>query len=144
MNQISQAPVRTRTIGMIILTLLLAAQGLMGVAAIIQSYVSASNSGVSFSTVYSALSGGFDIIVVSTVIPLVLALVYLLVQRWTFWLILLAELTALLLGVVAITIHDLDWYTTPVWVVLPVLILVYMFADRQVRASRRRRAAPGR
>ena len=143
MNQVSQAPVRPRTIGMLLLTLLLAIQGLVGVAALVQTAVSASSSGVDFSSLMSdnTLRTGFLTIVIAAVISLVLALAYWLVQRWTFWLVFLAELVALFIGVIAITANLLDWYTIPVFVILPVLILVYMFADRRVRTSRKRVAS---
>ena len=140
MNQISQVPLRSRTAGMLILTLLLAIQGLVGVAAIVQTVVSASNSGVNFATLMSdpTLRSGFYLIMIAAAVSLILALAYWLVRRWTFWLILLAELAALFLGIIYITSNLLDWYSIPVFVVLPVLILVYMFADRNVRRSRKR------
>lgn len=140
MNQVTQVPARPRTTGILILTLLLAVQGLVGVAAIIQSLVSLSSHGIGLGTAFndSTFITGFIFIAIAAVVSLVLALAYWLIQRWTFWLIMLAEIVALLLGVVAITGNLLDWYTIPVFVVLPVLILVWMFADRSVRASRKR------
>lgn len=140
MNQVSQAPVRSRTLGVLILALLLAVQGLVGVAAIVQTYVSASTSGVDFGSLFSdsMFRTGFFTIVIAAVISLVLALAYWLVRRWTLWLIFLAECVALFFGVIAITGNLLDWYSIPVFVALPALILVYMFADRNVRASRKR------
>lgn len=139
MHQVSQAPVRSRTRGMLLLTLLLALQGLLGVAAIVQTVVSASTSGIDFASLFndSTFRTGFFTIVIAAVISLVLALAYWLVRRWTFWLIFLAECVALFFGVIAITSNLLDWYIIPVFAVLPVLILVYMFADRGVRTSRK-------
>ena len=140
MNQVSQAPIRSRTRGMLMLALLLAVQGLLGVAAIVQIYVSASTSGIDFGSLFSdsTFRIGFFTIVIAAIISLVMALAYWLVQRWTFWLILLAECVALFFGVIAITGNLLDWYIIPVFVALPALILVYMFADRGVRTSRKR------
>ena len=140
MNQISQAPVRPRTIGMLLLALLLVMQGLVGVAALVQTLVAASKAGVDFATLMSdaTLRTGFFTIVIAAAISLVLALAYWLVRRWTFWLIFLAELAALFLGIIYITSNLLDWYSIPVFVVLPALILVYLFADRNVRTSRKR------
>jgi uncharacterized membrane protein (DUF2068 family) len=143
MYQTSQAPLRSRSAGMLIFTLLLAVQGLVGVAAIVQTVISASNSGIDFATLMSDTNfrTGFFTIVIVAAISLILALAYWLVRRWTFWLILLAQLVALFFGIIAITGNLLDWYTIPVFVVLPVLILVYMFADRGVRRSRKRAIA---
>ena len=140
MNQVSQAPVRPRTIGMLLLALLLAVQGLVGVAALVQTLVAASRAGVDFATLMSdaTLRTGFFTIVIAAAISLVLALAYWLVQRWTFWLILLAELVGIFFGIIYITSNLLDWYSIPVFVVLPALILVDMFADRNVRTSRKR------
>jgi uncharacterized membrane protein (DUF2068 family) len=140
MNQVSQAPIRLRNGGMLILTLLLALQGLLGIAAIVQTVVSASTSGIDFASLFSdsTFRTGFLTIVIAAVISLVLALAYWLVQRWTFWLIFLAECVALFFGVIAITGNLLDWYIIPVFAVLPALILVYMFGDRRVRTSRKR------
>lgn len=140
MHQVSQAPIRSRNLGMLILALLLTIQGLVGVAAIVQTMVLASRSGVDFASLMSdsTFRTGFLTIVIAAVISLVLALAYWLVQHWTFWLVLLVELVALFFGVVAITGNLLDWYIIPVFVVLPALILVYMFADRRVRMSRKR------
>ena len=140
MNQVSQAQVRQRTLGMLLLALLLTIQGLVGVAAIVQTVVSASNSGVSFATLISdpTLRTGFFTIAIAAAISLILALAYWLVRRWTFWLVFLAELVALFFGIIAITGNLLDWYSIPVFVVLPALILIDMFADRNVRTSRKR------
>ena len=140
MNQVSQAQVRPRTIGMLLLALLLTIQGLVGVVAIVQTLVAASRAGVDFATLMSdpTLRTGFYTIAIAAAISLILALAYWLVRRWTFWLVFLAELVALFFGVIAITGNLLDWYSIPVFVVLPALILVDMFADRTVRRSRKR------
>jgi uncharacterized membrane protein (DUF2068 family) len=128
---------------MLILTLLLVVQGLVGVAAIVQTVISASKAGITFATLISdpTLRSGFYLIMIAAALSLILALAYWLVRRWTFWLILLAELVALFFGIIYITSNLLDWYSIPVFVVLPVLILVYMFADRSVRTSRKRAIA---
>lgn len=143
MNQVSQVPVHSRSVGMLLLTLLLAIQGLIGVGAIVQTVVSASNSGVDFASLMSdpTLRTGFYTIAIAAAISLILALAYWLVRRWTFWLILLVELVALFFGIIAITGNLLDWYTIPVFLALPALILIYMFADRNVRLSRKRVAS---
>ena len=62
---------------------------------------------------------------IAAAVSLILALAYWLVRRWTFWLILLAELVALFFGIIYITSNLLDWYSIPVFVALPILILVY-------------------
>jgi uncharacterized membrane protein (DUF2068 family) len=67
-----------------------------------------------------------------------LALAFWFWQRWAFWLTILVEAAYLFFGVIAVTSNLLDWYTIPVEVVLPVVILVYLFADRNVRTSRKR------
>lgn len=140
MHQISQAQVRPRTLGMLLLTLLLVIQGLVGVAALVQTMVSALSSGVAFATLMSdpTLRTGFFTIAIAAALSLILALAYWLVRRWTFWLVFLAELVSLFFGIIAITGNLLDWYSIPVFVVLPALILVDMFADPRVRASRKR------
>src|SRR5258707_15294694 len=81
MSQVSQAPIRLRNGGMLILTLLLVLQGLLGIAAIVQTVFSASTSGIDFASLFcdSTFLTGFLTIVIAAVISVGLGLCFRLV-----------------------------------------------------------------
>jgi len=114
---------RSRPLGITIIAIIL---GIQGVLSIIAGILLLAGSGGAYA--------------VPAIIALVLGVLYLIVawglwtlQPWAFWTTVVLEVITLINGIIALTQHNVA--TGLLYIVLSLIILVYLFADRNVRAA---------
>ncbi len=109
---------RSRPLGITIIAIIMAILGILGI----------------ISGLLSLSTGALAIItLILGILELVLAWGLWTLQTWAFWATVILEILVLLNGIFAFTQHS----TGPgiVAIVVAIIILVYMFADRNVRAA---------
>jgi uncharacterized membrane protein (DUF2068 family) len=114
---------RTRPLGITIIAIIL---GIQGVLSIIAGIILLTGSGGTFA--------------VPALITLILGVLYLILawglwtlQPWAFWATVVLEVIALINGIVALAQHSVG--SGLLNIVLALVILIYLFADRNVRAA---------
>jgi uncharacterized membrane protein (DUF2068 family) len=108
---------RSRPLGITIIAIIMGIQGILGIIAGILSLAS-----------------------VAGIITLILGVLYLVLawglwtlQPWAFWVTVVLEVIALLNGIFALSQHSTG--TGLLNIVIALIILIYLFADRNVRAA---------
>ena len=114
---------RSRPLGITIIAIIL---GIQGVLSIIAGILLLAGSGGAYA--------------VPAIIALVLGVLYLIVawglwtlQPWAFWATVVLEVITLINGIIALTQHSVG--SGLLNIVLSLIILIYLFADRNVRAA---------
>ena len=114
---------RSRPLGITIIAIIL---GIQGVLSIIAGILLLAGSGGAYA--------------VPAIIALVLGVLYLIVawglwtlQPWAFWTTVVLEVITLINGIIALTQHSVG--SGLLNIVLSLIILIYLFADRNVRAA---------
>lgn len=114
---------RTRPLGITIIAIILGIEGILSIIAGIL-----------------LLAGSGGSLVVPGIIALILGVLYLIVawglwtlQPWAFWTTVVLEVITLINGIIALTQHNAG--TGIFYIVISLIILVYLFADRNVRAA---------
>ena len=144
-NAKMEAP-RRRPLGVSIIAVLVAIQGIffliLGILALVAVIVAANSAGT---TVNGYAITGATLSIVAGVLAgvfLVVGLVSLLfawglwtLKRWAFWATVIIEIISLLNSVLAFTQPHANFWSAVVGMIIPIVILVYFFADANVRAA---------
>ena len=144
-NTTMEAP-RRRPRGVSIIAVLVAIQGIffliLGILALVAVIVAATSTGT---TVNGYAITGATVSIVAGVLAgvfLVVGLVSLLLawglwtlKRWAFWATVIIEIISLLNSVLAFTQPHANFWSAAVGMIIPIVILVYFFADANVRAA---------
>ena len=116
---------RSRPLGITIIAIIMAIQGILGIIAGILSLTA---------------SGANPAFAVAGIITLILGVLYLVLawglwtlQPWAFWATVVLEVIALINGIFALSQHNTS--TGLLNIVIALIILIYLFADRNVRAA---------
>ena len=116
---------RSRPLGITIIAVIMGIQGILGIIAGILSLTA---------------SGANPAFAVAGIITLILGVLYLVLawglwtlQPWAFWATVVLEVIALINGIFALTQGNTG--TGLLNIVLALIILIYLFADRNVRAA---------
>ena len=116
---------RSRPLGITIIAIILAIQGILGIIGGI---------------LLLAGSGGSGPLVLAAIITLVLGVLYLILawglwtlQPWAFWTTVVLEVIALINGIFALGQHNAG--PGIIGIVIALIVLIYLFADRNVRAA---------
>jgi uncharacterized membrane protein (DUF2068 family) len=116
---------RSRPLGITIIAIIMGIQGILGIIAGILSLTA---------------SGAYPAFAVTGIITLILGVLYLVLawglwtlQPWAFWGTVVLEVIALINGIFALSQHNTG--TGLLNIVIALIILIYLFADRNVRAA---------
>lgn len=127
---------RTRPVGITIISIILFIQGILELLGAILLFTAAGGTAASGHSVVSTAA------TVTAVIALILALITLLLawglwtlRAWAFWGIVVVEVINLINGIIGWTQGNNSFFTILFGIVVPIVILLYMFLDRNVRAA---------
>jgi uncharacterized membrane protein (DUF2068 family) len=144
-NTTMEAP-RRRPLGVSIIAILVAIQGIffliLGILALVAVIVAANSAGTAVNGY--AITGATVSIVAGVLagVFLVVGLVSLLfawglwtLKRWAFWATVIIEIISLVNSVFAFTQPHANFWSAVAGMIIPIVILVYYFADANVRAA---------
>ncbi len=144
-NTTMEAP-RRRPLGVSIIAVLVAIQGIffliLGILALVAVIAAANSAGTTVNgyaitgATVSAIAGVLaGIFLVVGLVSLLFAWGLWTLKRWAFWATVIIEIISLLNSVFAFTQPHANFWSAAVGMIIPVVILVYFFADANVRAA---------